>query len=404
MGPFRISWVSRHHDVTPGRQFVDTQERGPFAAWTHAHRFEPISASSSRLEDRIEYRLPAGAVGRMLAGRLVHRKVARMMEHRHRILSADLEAHNGSNEKGSSMKVTVVGASGLVGSAFVPFLTSGGHDVRRVGRAKPPGSSNTFVWDYARNHIEDAALEDTDAVVNLAGENIGARWTEAKKQAIRSSRVDATRFLSERLAAMEKPPAALVCASAIGYYGDRGDEELTERSARGSGLLAELCEEWEQATEPARARGMRVVHVRSGIVLSPRGGSLARMLPPFRLGLGGQLAHGRQFMSWVSIDDVVGILNRVLLDDSLEGPVNAVAPQPLTNAEFTRTLGRVLSRPTRFPVPAFALRTLFGDMADNVLLASARVVPEKLTLSGYEFRDPDLEGTLRHLLGRGQAS
>lgn len=404
IGPFRVPWTSRHHDVTPGRQFVDTQERGPFALWTHARRFEPISPRSSRLEEEIEYRLPAGAMGRMLAGRMVRGKIARMMQHRHRVLSADLAAHHGRNGRGSRMKVTVVGASGLVGSAFAPFLTSGGHDVRCVGRTKSPGRSNAFVWDYARRQIEDAALDGTDVVVNLAGENIGTRWTPAKKRAIRASRVDATRFLSERLAAMQKPPATFVCASAVGYYGDRGDEQLTESSARGSGTLAELCEAWEEATAPARARGIRVVHVRFGLVLSPRGGPLARMLPPFRLGLGGKLAHGRQFMSWVSIEDVIGILNHVLLDESLEGPVNAVAPQPLTNAEFTRTLGRVLNRPTLFPVPAFALRTLFGEMADDVLLASARVLPEKLMQSGYEFRDPDLESALRHLLGRGQAS
>ncbi len=400
VGPLRITWTAQHHDVEPGRQFVDSQEDGPFAAWTHAHRFEAVSAETSRMVDRIEYRLPGGSLGNWLAGAMVRRKIARMMAYRHRVLRGDLEAHGRSNGKSAAMNVAVIGASGLVGSALAPFLTSGGHEVRRVGRSKRSGVANSFTWDHTQGHIEDGALEGADAVVNLAGENIGERWTEERKKALRTSRVNATRFLSERLAAMENPPSTLVCASAIGYYGDRGDEQLTEQSARGTGMLPELCEDWEQSTEAARERGIRVVHVRFGLVLSPRGGSLARMLPPFRLGLGGKLGDGKQFMSWVSIDDVVGAVHQALQDATLEGPVNVVAPQPVRNDEFTRTLGRVLGRPTLFPVPPFALRTLFGEMADALLLSSTRVLPEKLAQSGYSFRHPTLEGALRHLLGR----
>jgi uncharacterized protein (TIGR01777 family) len=302
------------------------------------------------------------------------------------------------------MNVAVVGASGLVGSALVPFLSSGGHEVRRIGRRQAAGSPDVFGWDYRKGHIQAGALDGVDTVVHLAGENIGSRWTAAKKKAIRSSRVDATRFLCEQLAAMERPPATLVCASAVGYYGDRGEEVLTEGSARGTGMLAELCEEWEEAAEAARARGIRVVHIRFGIVLSPRGGPLARMLAPFQLGLGGNLGTGQQYTSWIAIDDAVGVLHRAIMDESMQGPVNAVSPQPLTNAAFTKTLGRVLGRPTIVPAPAFALRGLFGQMADDVLLASTRAMPEKLQQNGYTFQQPDLEGALRHLLGRSQNS
>lgn len=399
LGPWTLSWISRHHDVEPGRAFHDSQVKGPFAAWTHSRRFEPEGPDTSQLIERIEYSLPAGLLGRVMAGRLVQRKIARMLQYRHRMLRTDLELH-GLGRKARAMNIAVVGASGLVGSALVPFLTSGGHQVRRVGRASSSGTSPDVTWDYTRGMLDTTALEGLDAVVHLAGENIGTRWTAAKKRAIRSSRVDATRFLCERLAALDHPPKTLVCASAIGYYGDRGAEELTERSARGSGMLAELCEEWERAADAARQRRIRVVHVRFGIVLSPRGGPLARMLAPFRLGLGGNLGDGKQYTSWIAIDDAVGSLFHALQNEALHGAVNAASPQPLTNAEFTRTLGRVLGRPTVFPVPAIALRTLFGEMADHLLLSSTRVRPEKLSESGYEFQHPGLEGALRHLLGR----
>lgn len=298
------------------------------------------------------------------------------------------------------MKIAVSGSSGLVGSALVSFLSAGGHRVSRLVRSKPqPGSADVH-WDPAAGSVDAAGLEGLDAVVHLAGENIAGRWTPEKKARIRDSRVKGTRLLTETLARLKQAPKVLVSASAIGYYGHRGDEALREDSPSGSGFLAEVCREWEAAAQPAAQKGIRVVSLRIGVVLSPAGGALARMLPPFRLGLGGKIGSGRQYMSWIGIDDLAGVIHHAVTNESLRGAVNAVAPRPVTNQEFTKTLGRVLGRPTIFPMPAFAARLAFGEMADELLLASTRVEPARLAVSGYIFRNPDLEGALRHLLGK----
>lgn len=297
------------------------------------------------------------------------------------------------------MRVAVTGSSGLVGSALVPFLTAGKHQVTRLVRSKPAASGSAH-WDPAAGRVEAAALEGLDAVVHLAGENVTGRWTAAKKARIRDSRVQGTRLLAETLACLQQPPKVMVCASAIGYYGNRGDELLREESPPGSGFLADTCREWEAASQAAEQKGIRVVRLRIGLVLSPAGGALARMLPPFKLGLGGRIGAGQQYMSWISLDDLVGVIHHALATESLRGAVNAVAPRPVTNLEFTKTLGRVLGRPTVFPLPAFVARLGFGEMADELLLASACVEPARLESTGYSFRTPELEGALRHLLGK----
>lgn len=299
------------------------------------------------------------------------------------------------------MKVLITGASGFVGSALVPFLTSEGHFVVRLVRAAPAPGRSEVSWDPGRGTIDLDALEGMDAAVHLAGENIAARpWTIDGKRRIRESRVGGTRLLCESFARLARPPKALVCASAVGYYGDRGHEMLREDSPPGRGFLAEVCREWEAASEAAERKGIRVVRLRIGMVLSPTGGALARMLGVFRAGLGGRVGSGEQYMSWIALDDLVGAVDHALRTASLEGPVNAVAPRPVTNREFAKTLGRVLGRPAVVPVPAFAVRVVLGEMADELLLASARVQPDRLLLSGYAFRHPGLEGALRHLLGR----
>jgi uncharacterized protein len=236
--------------------------------------------------------------------------------------------------------------------------------------------------------------------VHLAGENIAERWTAAKKVRIRDSRVKGTQVLCEALAHLASPPKVLVSASAIGYYGDRGEEILTEESAPGTAFLSEVCRAWEAAADPARQKGIRVVHARFGVVLSTAGGALAKMLPPFRLGLGGVLGSGRQYLSWIALDDAVGAIQHAIVTDALQGPTNTVAPRAVTNQEFTKTLGAVLGRPTAVPFPAFAARLMFGEMADELLLASARVQPVKLAASRYGYRYPELEGALRHLLAK----
>ncbi len=299
------------------------------------------------------------------------------------------------------MKILVSGTTGLIGTALVPFLTTGGHSVVRLIRSQPRPGQAAVHWDTAAGSIDSSALEGLDAVVHLAGENIAARrWTPAQKARIRDSRVQGTRLLAQSLARLQQPPKVMVCASAIGFYGDRGTEVLTEESAPGSGFLTDTCLAWEAAAQPASGKGVRVVNLRLGVVLSPGGGALAKMLFPFRLGVGGKIGSGRQYMSWIGIDDVVGVIHYALTTDELRGPINAVAPNPVTNREFTKTMGRVLSRPTIFPMPAFAARMAFGEMADELLLASTRVKPARLQNSGYYFRHPQLEGALRHLLGK----
>jgi uncharacterized protein (TIGR01777 family) len=297
------------------------------------------------------------------------------------------------------MNVVVSGSRGLVGSALLPFLTAGGHAVRSLVR--DGGAATDLAWNPDRGELEGRGFDGVDGVVHLAGEPIAAgRWNAAKKQRILDSRVRGTRLLAETLARLPTPPKVLVCASAIGFYGDRGDERLDESSALGSGYLADVCRQWEGAARPAVERGIRVVQLRFGVVLSARGGALARMLPPFKLGLGGPLGHGQQWMSFVALDDALAIVLRALTDDSLRGPVNAVAPAPVTNADFTRTLARVLGRPAFLAMPAFAARLAFGEMADELLLSSQCVAPRKLLEHGHAFGWPTLEGALRHLLGR----
>ena len=298
------------------------------------------------------------------------------------------------------MHILVTGASGLIGSALVSALTSTGYEVTRLVRRRAQSGEKAASWDPLAGTIDANAFEGIDAVVHLAGENIAERWTAAKKVNIRDSRIKGTQVLCEALARLVSPPKVLVSASAIGYYGDRGEEPLNEESAPGRGFLAEVCRAWEAATEPARQAGLRIVLSRFGVVLSPVGGALAKILPPFRLGLGGMLGSGRQYMSWIAMDDAIGAIQHAIVTDSLQGPINAVAPHAVTNQEFTKTLGKVLERPTIVPLPAFATRLMFGEMADELLLASARVQPAKLLASGYRFRYPELEGALRHLLAR----
>ncbi len=296
------------------------------------------------------------------------------------------------------MRILVSGASGLIGKAVTAMLARRGDRVIRVVR-RPPVGPDEIPWDLKRGSFDTKGAEGTDAVVHLAGESVGSgRWTPERKAEIRSSRVDGTRLLAEGLSRLEAPPRVLVAASAVGFYGAGGDREKTEKSPPGRGFLSEVCQAWEAAAEPAAARGIRVVQLRLGLVLSATGGALAQMLTPFRLGLGGRLGDGRQWTPWATIDDVVRIVEAGLDDHRLSGPVNAVSPEPVTNADFTRALARVLRRPALLPVPSFVLRLAFGEMVDELLLSGSRVVPEVLEETGFRFAYPELEGALRHLL------
>jgi len=398
-GPLRSRWEIEHRDTVPAEQFRDVQLRGPFACWDHLHRFEPDGADACVLEDRIDWAPPFGAPGRLVAGGLVRDRLDRLFVYRHAVTAADLAMHATAAGHGPQ-HVLVTGGRGLIGSALLPMLTTGGHRVRTLTRATPRGAGEVR-WDPARGVLDPAAFDGVDAVVHLAGESIGARWTAERRRDILESRVAGTRLIAERIAALERPPRVWISASAVGFYGDRGEETLTEDSAPGTGFLPEVVRAWEAATGPAEARGVRVVHLRSAVVLTPRGGALARMLPPFRLGLGGPLGDGRQWMSWISIDDLCALIHRALFDPQLAGAVNAVAPAPVTSRGFARTLGSALGRPAVLPVPAAALRLAFGAMADGTLLASQRVIPARLERLGHSFRHATLEVALRHLLGGG---
>ena len=297
------------------------------------------------------------------------------------------------------MDVLVSGATGLIGSAIVSALREKEYRVRRLTRSG--GSSKDAVaWDPLAGTIDTAGLEGVDAVVHLAGESVMGRWTSAKKARIRNSRVQGTRLLSETIAGLPGPPGVMVCASATGYYGDRGNELLREESDPGNNFLAGVCREWEAAADPARAAGVRVVHPRFGIVLSPEGGALGTTLPIFKLGGGGRIGSGRQYWPWIAVDDVVGATIHALDSESLSGALNVTVPDPPTNEEYTKTLGYVLGRPTVFPLPAPAARLALGQVADELLLASQRVEPARLRESGYSYRYPELEGALRYLLER----
>ncbi|MDT5147070.1 MAG: uncharacterized protein QOC58_1715, partial [Mycobacterium sp.] len=353
--------------------------------WRHTHDFEDAGGDRTRVIDRVDTPVPGSLLRPMFA-------------YRHRQLADDLAAHRRAAENGLAPKtIAVTGSSGLVGSALTAFLSTGGHRVIRLVRGAPRGADERR-WDP--DGPDPQLLAGVDAVIHLAGASIAGRFTDAHRRAIRDSRIGPTRRLAELVSRNES--IVLISASAIGYYGyDRGDETLTEESGRGDGFLADVVAEWEDATAPAEGGGARVVLVRTGIVQSPRGGTLRLMRPLFAAGLGGRLGDGRQWLSWIGIDDLVDVYHRALWDTTLSGPVNAVAPQAVRNDEYTRTLAGVMHRPAVLPVPSLGPRVLLGAQgARELACASQRVAPRRLNAAGHRFRQPALEQALRHLLGR----
>jgi hypothetical protein len=399
IGPFRVTWVAQHR-LGEGRfEWIDSLVTGPFPRWMHVHRLTPDTPTTSRLTDRIEYALPLGPIGQLAAPR-VERRLTRMFAYRHALLPQDLALHAAWADR-PRLAIAITGASGLIGRALVPLLTTGGHRVVHVVRKRL--AKHDVLWDPAEGTIEAERLEGVDAVVHLAGEPITGRWTGEKKRRILESRRRGTALLAGALARLRRPPRVLVSASAIGIYGDRGDEPLTESSPLPAGVAApfvsQVAQAWEEATTPAEQAGIRVVRLRIGLVLTPAGGALGAMLPAFRLGLGGRLGRGTQYQSWIALDDVIGAIYHALFQETLRGAVNATAPEPVTQAEFAQTLARVLGRPAPLAMPAAPLRVLLGEMADELLLASTRVLSSRLEESGYRFRFRQLEPALRYLLG-----
>jgi uncharacterized protein len=402
LGPLKQTWVAQHTKYIEGSLFQDEQVSGPFARWVHTHRFWPEPPDASVLEDEVVYAPPLGAAGRAFGGGMIRRRLERMFAYRHAVTREDLRRHAAFAGQGP-LTVAVTGATGLVGSALVPFLTTGGHKVRRLVRGRADSARGDVAWNPDKAEIDTAALEGVDAVVHLAGANVAQRWTPEAKETILRSRTEGTRVLCEALARLQKKPKVLVCAAAIGFYGNRGDEVVTEVSPPGEGFLATVCREWEASAAAAEEAGIRVVHLRIGVVLDARGGALAKLVPPTLMGGGGPVGGGQQWLSWVSLEDVLGLTQLALFHPELRGPVNAVAPEAVRQGELARTLGRVLSRPAVLPMPAAAIRAMFGEMGQETLLSSAHVRPEVAERHGFAFLHPRLEDALRFTLGRTTA-
>ena len=395
-----MNWVARHHSLIEGRQFCDEQIKGPFKKWIHTHRFTPTEDGQSILEDSIEYELPLGALGRLFGNPGVKGINNRVFPWRHQRTKHDLSLHHLFRDK-PRLHVAITGASGLVGSNLKHFLTTGGHEVYSLVRRKPSSSEKEIYWNPSKGEIDSSALEGMNAVIHLAGKNIAAsRWTQSHLQQVRESRIHGTNLIASTLAKLSKPPKVLISASAIGYYGSSESEEFTEESEPGSSILSGICQEWESAANPAREAGIRVVHPRIGIVLSASDGTLKKLLPAFKFGLGATLGNGRQFMSWILLDDLIAALYWILFHDSISGPVNLTSPHPVDNKKFTKIIGQVIGRPAIFNIPAFLLRAALGSMADELLISGAKVYPGKLIESGFHFSYPNLQSALKIELGK----
>ena len=400
-GHFPYRWIAEHSDYEENRMFRDRQVRGPFPHWVHTHSFEPDDPEGSFFEDRIDYALPFYPFGKLLGGAIVEAKLARIFKYRHATAIEDIILHLSKKDIKRPVKILMTGASGLLGSALIPFFSTGGHFVHTLVRRDPVLEKGETFWDPEKKRLDPSVFDGIDAVIHLAGEHIGeGRWTDEKKRRIIESRTKGTSLIAETISKLSSPPPVLICASAIGYYGNRGDKILAEDDPPGDDFISKVCSEWEKSAQAAVDKGIRTAFMRIGIALSPAGGALSRLLLPFRAGLGAKIASGAQFMSWVGIDDVIGAFFHVLADNKIAGPVNVVSPNPVTNLEFTKTLGQVLSRPAIFSVSAAAINLAFGEMGREVLLSSTRVMPEKLLETGYRFRNPDLFGVLSHLLGK----
>jgi uncharacterized protein len=390
-GLLKATVAFEHVDYQEGKQFTDKQVKGPFRSWQHTHLVEPRRDNQSEMIESIQYKnyLP------FLVNQLVKQSLNRLFIYRHRLLQEDLIRHQGVQ----SMKVLISGSSGLIGSALIPFLTTGKHQVTKLVRPSTSTHSDEIQWNPELGILNPQQLEGFDAVIHLSGESIMGRWTAEKKQKIRESRLKGTQLLAHALSQLKRPPSVFICSSAVGYYGSRGEEVLMEQSTKGTGFLSDVCEEWEQATRAAVEAGIRTVNLRTGTVLSPKGGALKQLLTPFKLGLGGKVGSGQQYMSWIAIDDLIYMIHYLMQQPFIAGPVNAVSPLPVTNAEFTKILGAVLKRPTFLTIPSFAISLIFGEMGTELLLSSQRVEPVKLTDAGFQFSYANLESALRYVLG-----
>ncbi len=397
-GPITLQYHGRHTENIPGKMFRDIQEKGPFAHWSHSHFFQDTS-SGAELRDEVEFSLPGHTFVPESIKLLVTEKLARMFHYREKVLREDILLHKRCSAK--PLRLLISGASGILGRELLPLLTTGGHQVYTLVRRRPVVEKGEIFWDPENNILNSDDLPDLDGVIHLAGEYIGlGRWSAEKKRRVLDSRVNGTGLLARTLAASKKPPGVLLSASAVGFYGHCDDMVLHENVPAGQGFMSEVCRSWEQATEAAGQAGIRTVLLRLGVGLTPRGGALRRILAASPCGYIRRFGPGKQYISWISSDDMISAILHALTCPELTGPLNIAAPEPVSNLHFMQTLSRITGKPLLFPLPGSLLRLIYGQMASEILLSSCRVTSKKLITSGFKFRHPHLEIALNFLLGK----
>lgn len=394
-------WTVKHRDYVHNARFVDEMTGGPFAHWVHTHAFATEGDVTSRLDDSIEYALPLDGLGDMAAGWFVRDTLTRTFRYRHAVLAHDLARHAAFSDR-ARLRIAVTGATGFVGTPLCAFLETGGHTVIRIGRGPVREREVDVSWDPMRGELDPEALEGIDAVIHLAGAPIAERWTDEHRAAIRDSRVLGTMLIARTIAGLRRKPSVLLSGSAIGVYGaHRGDTWLDETSSAGDDFLAEVAQAWEASTQAASDAGIRVVHLRTGIVTGVGGGALGKQWPLFQLGVGGPLGDGAHYMSPIALDDEVGAIHHCLMDERISGPVNLVAPEAVTNADYARQVGAAIGRPAFLPAPEFAMALMFGgDMVKATALASQRVRPAVLERYGFVWAWPTVERMVAFETGR----
>lgn len=401
MGPFKATWKAKHIEYEENRQFVDLQVKGPFKYWKHTHSFRSINPLETNLKDTVRLELPFGAYGHALGYSKVRKKLNQLFTYRHITTQNDLNDWMDLKSYPSG-KVAITGGNGLIGSELAVYLQAQGHEVVILSRS---GKSRVFGvtgvrWDPDNKYIDARALTDVDSWIHLAGENLAqGRWTQKRIKALKESRVNSTRFLVSFLLGLKKPPKVFISASGVAYY-PSSDLVMTEDSQKGEGVLANICGEWEDASSSLIGSPIRRVVIRTGIVLSGKGGALAKLLPVFKAGLGGRIGSGNQFWSWIALDDLIRIYNFAVKHPECEGIVNAVSPTACTNRDFSKVLAITLSRPAILPVPEWGLKFILGRMADEALLASQKVDPSVMKAFDFKFNFPDLDLAFEHCLGK----
>ena len=398
-------WVAKHHSYIEGEQFCDDMIKGPFGRWNHVHKFIEMGQTEMQIQDRIDWKLPFHFFTRIGAPIMVMPRVRQMFKHRTRRILADLKRQQMFKDA-PRKRVLISGSTGLIGTQLGAFLETDGHDVHRLIRPSTrlhadQDSTKVVKWDDKSGKIIEGSLENFDVIIHLAGAGIGdKRWSKKRKKLIAESREIPTRNLANALANLASPPSLFVCASAVGYYDNRGDEELDENSSTGNGFLAEICRKWEDAAQPAINAGIRTIHMRTGIVTTAAGGMLQQILLPAKLGAMGPIGGGRQWQSWISLDDQIYAMHYLMNHETASGVFNLTAPNPVTQKQFAKVLGKVLRRPAFAPSPGFVMKILFGEMGKSLILDGQKVRPKRLQDLGYTFEHETLEPALRDALGR----